>query len=67
MPHVVVEFSANLRARADVRRDCVIADGHRGNAFVHVIEVREIDPELSWKRNNVHDHVSARDACRERP
>lgn len=135
MPHVVVEFSANLRARADVpallravhaaalatgvfprggtrtraeeRTDYVIADGHPDNAFVHVVlrighgrdlatrrragqqvfdavvaqleaayaagplaisfEVQEIDPELSWKHNNVHDHVVARDAGRERP
>lgn len=135
MPHVVVEFSANLRARADVpallrathaaalasgvfprggtrtraeeRAEYVIADGHPDNAFVHVtlrighgrdlatrrragqqvfdavlaelgpafaagplalsFEVQEIDPELSWKHNTVHDHVAAREAGRERP
>lgn len=135
MPHVVVEFSANLRARADVpgllravheaalatgvfprggtrtraeeRTDSIVADGHPDNAFVHVVlrighgrdlatrrragqqvfdavlaqlapaceagrlaisfEVQEIDPELSWKHNTLHDHVGARDAGRERP
>ena len=29
-------------------------------------EVQEIDPELSWKHNNVHRYVEARDAGRER-
>jgi 5-oxopent-3-ene-1,2,5-tricarboxylate decarboxylase/2-hydroxyhepta-2,4-diene-1,7-dioate isomerase len=135
MPHVVVEFSANLRGRADVpallralhdaalatgvfprggtrtraeeRTDYLIADGHPDNAFVHVtlrighgrdlatrrhagqqvfdalcaalapafaetplaisFEVQEIDPETSWKHNNVHHYVAARDAGRERP
>jgi 5-carboxymethyl-2-hydroxymuconate isomerase len=135
MPHVVVEFSANLRDRADVprllrvlhdaalatgvfprggtrtraeeRADFVIADAHPDNAFVHVtlrighgrdlatrrragqavfdalvaelaraseatplaisFEVQEIDPELSWKHNNVHRYVEARDAGREKP
>ncbi|MFM1988316.1 MAG: hypothetical protein RJA99_1273 [Pseudomonadota bacterium] len=134
LPHVVVEFSANLRARADVpallraahaaalatgvfprggtrtraeeRADYVIADGHPDNAFVHVtlrighgrdlatrrragrqvfdavvaelapafeagplalsFEVQEIDPDLSWKHNTIHDHLAARDAGRER-
>jgi 5-carboxymethyl-2-hydroxymuconate isomerase len=133
MPHVVVEFSANLRGRADVprllrtlhaaalatgvfprggtrtraeeRTEYVIADGHPDNAFVHVtlrighgrdletrrsagqavfdalvaelapafastplaisFEVQEIDPDLSWKHNNVHRYVEARDAGRE--
>ena len=135
MPHVVVEYSANLRTRADVpallrrlhdtaiatgvfppggtrtraaeRTDYVIADGHPDNAFVHVtlrighgrdldtrrraaqqvfdalcaelapafdatplaisFEVQEIDPALSFKHNNLHDHVEARRAGGERP
>jgi 5-carboxymethyl-2-hydroxymuconate isomerase len=29
-------------------------------------EVQEIDPDLSWKHNNLHRHVEARDAGRER-
>ncbi len=135
MPHIVVEYSANLRqrmqlplllrrlhqtaiatgvfpaggtrTRAAERTDYVIADGHPDNAFVHVtlrighgrdletrrraaqqvfdvlceqlspvsdasplaisFEVQEIDPELSFKKNNVHDYVKARQAGRERP
>jgi 5-carboxymethyl-2-hydroxymuconate isomerase len=135
MPHIVVEYSANLRrrmqlplllrrlhetaiatgvfppggtrTRAAERSDYVIADGHPDNAFVHVtlrighgrdletrrraaqqvfdvlceqlspvsdasplaisFEVQEIDPELSFKKNNVHDYVKARQAGRERP
>jgi 5-carboxymethyl-2-hydroxymuconate isomerase len=135
MPHVVVEFSANLRGRADVprllrvlhqaaldtgvfprggsrtraeeRSEYLIADAHPDNAFVHVtlrighgrdlatrrragqavfdalvaelapafeatplaisLEVQEIDPDLTWKHNNVHRHVEARDAGREQP
>lgn len=131
MPHVVVEYSANLRPRADVprllrtvhdaalatgvfprggtrtrgeeRTDYLIADGHPDNAFVHVtlrighgrdldtrrqagqrvfdalcaelesvlatsplaisFEVQEIDPDLSFKRNTVHEHVAAREAA----
>jgi 5-carboxymethyl-2-hydroxymuconate isomerase len=130
MPHVVVEYSANLRQHADVTRllrmvhdaalatgvfprggtrtraeertDYLIADGHPDNAFVHVtlrighgrdldtrrqagqrvfdalcaelapvlatsplaisFEVQEIDPDLSFKRNTVHEHVAAREA-----
>ena len=130
MPHVVVEYSANLRGRADVprllrvlheaalatgafprggtrtraaeRADYLIADAHPDNAFVHVVlrighgrdpearrragqavfdalvaelapafeatplaisfEVQEIDPALSWKHNNVHRHLEAREA-----
>ena len=135
MPHVVVEFSANLRARADVprllhvlhhaaiatgvfprggtrtraeeRTEYLIADAHPDNAFVHVMlrighgrdldtrrraaqrvfdalcaelapafdagplaisfEVQEIDPDLSFKHNNLHRYVEARDAGREQP
>lgn len=135
MPHVVVEFSANLRGRADVprllrvlhdaaiatgvfprggtrtraeeRTDYLIADAHPDNAFVHVtlrighgrdlatrrragqavfdallaelapafdatplaisFEITEIDPDLSWKHNNVHLYVEARDAGRNTP
>jgi 5-carboxymethyl-2-hydroxymuconate isomerase len=131
MPHVVIEYSANLRQRADVARllrtvhdaalatgvfprggtrtraeertDYLIADGHPDNAFVHVIlrighgrdldtrrragqqvfdalcaelapvlatsplavsfEVQEIDPDLSFKRNTVREHVAAREAA----
>jgi 5-carboxymethyl-2-hydroxymuconate isomerase len=135
MPHIVVEYSANLRerigllpllrrlhetavatgvfplggtrTRAVARTDCVIADGHPDNAFVHVtlrighgrdletrrragqqvfdaacahlepiyaasplaisFEVQEIDPDLNFKRNNLHQYVEARRAGRERP
>jgi 5-carboxymethyl-2-hydroxymuconate isomerase len=135
MPHVVVEYSANLRARIDVpallrclheaalatgvfplggtrtraaeRTDFVVADGHPDNAFVHVtlrighgrdletrrragqqvfdalrlqlapvfdasplaisFEIQEIDPDLSFKHNNLHRHVEARRTGRETP
>jgi 5-carboxymethyl-2-hydroxymuconate isomerase len=30
-------------------------------------EVQEIDPDLSWKHNNLHRYVEARDAGREAP
>jgi 5-carboxymethyl-2-hydroxymuconate isomerase len=135
MPHVVVEYSANLRARIDVpallrclheaalatgvfplggtrtraaeRTDYVVADGHPDNAFVHVslrighgrdletrrragqqvfdalclqlapvydasplaisFELQEIDPDLSFKHNNLHRHIEARRTGRETP
>ena len=122
MPHIIVEYSANLAAQTDIpgllhtlhqaalatgvfpigglrtraaRRDhYVIADAHPDNAFVHVsvrighgrdpatkqqaaehlfgalceflepayqtmplgisLELQEIDPALSYKRNNLH-------------
>ena len=128
MPHIIVEYSANIRGRlapedllgrvheAALRtgvfpiggtrtraaeRSCYrIADGHPDNAFVHVVmriaqgrdletrrrvgeevfrevcnylepilqqsplgislEVQEIDPAVSLKRNNLHEHVRAR-------
>ena len=131
MPHIVVEYSANLRGRivpedliervhqAALRtgvfpvggtrtraaeRACYrIADGHPDNAFVHVVlriahgrdlatrrrvgeevfgalckylegifersplgvslEIQEIDPEVSWKKNNLHDHVRRREGA----
>lgn len=135
MPHIVVEYSANLRerlapqrlvdrlhetalatgvfpvggtrTRAVEREHYRIADGHADNGFVHVtmdigagrdletkqraagavfdalvahtqalfaesplgltLELRESDPQLSFKRNNLHDYVKARQAGRERP
>lgn len=128
MPHITVEYSANLRPKMvpgdlvecvhraalrtgvfpvggtrtrAVERSCYrIADGHADNAFVHVVmriahgrdletrrrcgdevfaelcrflaaifetsplgislEVQEIDPAVSWKKNNLHDHVRRR-------
>jgi 5-carboxymethyl-2-hydroxymuconate isomerase len=128
MPHLVVEYSSNVRGRIDPQalvdrvheaalrtgvfpvggtrtraseRSCYrIADGHPDNAFVHVVlriahgrdldtrrragnevfdavckhldalfresplaislEIQEIDPATSWKKNNLHDHVSRR-------
>lgn len=128
MPHIVIEYSANLAQRASLERlierlhetaiatgvfprggartraircdDYRIADGASDNAFVHVslrighgrtlevrraaaqaifdalvdqlapvyacsplglsLEVQEIDPELSFKHNNLHDYVKAR-------
>ena len=128
MPHIVVEYSANLRARVvpEALIDCVhraalrtgvfpiggtrtraverscyrIADGHADNAFVHVVlriahgrdlatrrrvgeevfdavctylrglyehsplgislEIQEIDPAVSWKKNNLHEYVERR-------
>jgi 5-carboxymethyl-2-hydroxymuconate isomerase len=128
VPHVIVEYSANIRGRISpddlirrvheaalrtgvfpiggirtraAERSCYrIADGHPDNAFVHVImrirhgrdletrrrageevfhevcnyleplfersplgislEVQEIDPDVSFKRNNLHEYVSAR-------
>lgn len=130
MPHIVIEHSANLRARADIARlvarihdaalatgifplgglrtraaervEYVVADRHPDNAFVHVamrvghgrdlavrqkaaeavfaalcdelaaafeagplglsLEMSEIDPALSFKKNNLHDHVERRRA-----
>ena len=128
MPHIVVEYSGNLRARirpedliaciheAALRtgvfpvggtrtraaeRSCYrIADGEPDNAFVHVVmriahgrdlatrrrvgeevfdalckylggvfehsplgislEIQEIDPTVSWKKNNLHEYVQRR-------
>ena len=128
MPHLIVEYSANLDALVDIdrlladlhyaaastgvfplggirtrvaRRDHYrIADGHADNAFVHVtarirhgrplelrrqagtalfdalcthlasvyettplglsLEIQEIDPDTSFKQNNLHEHVEAR-------
>jgi len=128
MPHVIVEYSSNIRGRIGVEdlvkrvheaalgtgvfpiggirtraaeRSCYrIADGDPDNAFVHVmlrirhgrdletrrrageevfrevcacleplfessplgisLEVQEIDPELSFKKNNLHEYVDAR-------
>jgi len=130
MPHVIVEYSANLenelevqglldalhdtalrtgvfpigglRTRAARRESYRIADGHVQNAFVHVVlrighgrdldtrkqaaqavfdalclhlqpvfahsplaislELQEIDPVLSYKKNNLHDYVRQRQA-----
>ncbi|UCE32699.1 MAG: 5-carboxymethyl-2-hydroxymuconate Delta-isomerase [Burkholderiales bacterium] len=135
MPHIVIEYSSNIRERMELpalierlhetaiatgvfprggartraaeRSDYRIADGHPDNAFVHVsmmigagrdadtrkraartvfdalvahmrplfeqiplgltLEVRELDPELSFKHNNLHDHLRARAAGEEEP
>ena len=135
MPHIIVEYSANIRdrmqlpelieklhatalatgvfpiggarTRAAERTDYRIADGHPDNAFVHLslmvghgrdqetlkrasgaifdtlvahlaplfeqiplgltLEVRELDPVLSYKHNNLHDYVKARQAGKEKP
>ena len=135
MPHIVVEYSSNVRDRLDLdrlierlhttaigtgvfplggtrtraaeRTRYRIADGHPDNAFEHVtlrighgrdaqtkeraaravfdalcehlaplydaaplgisFEVQEIDPALSFKRNNLHEYVAARQAGTERP
>lgn len=135
MPHIVVEYSANIRERMDLprlletlhtvaistgvfpiggartrgaeRTHYRIADGHPDNGFVHVsmmigagrdaqtkerasrtvfdalvkhlqplfeasplgitLEVRELDPVLSYKHNNLHDYVKAREAGKEKP
>ena len=128
MPHLTVEYSANLEPELDAtrlvetvheaalstgifpeggirtraaRRDIyVIADGHSDNAFVHLairigagrspdsrkqagqtifaaltqalddtyaarplgisMEMTESNPDMSWKRNNLHDTVARR-------
>ena len=128
MPHIIVEYSANIRGRIEpenliecvhqaalrtgvfpiggtrtraAERSCYrIADGHQDNAFVHImlrighgrdletrrraaeevfrevckfleplfqgsplgisLEVQEIDPAVSLKKNNLHEHVRAR-------
>lgn len=128
VPHIIVEFSANLRGRVDfpglltaVQRSavatgvfpiggirvrayaaehCRIADGHPDNAFVHImlrvghgrdletrkraceaifaticeqleelydriplgisLEMEEIDPVLTFRKNNLHEYVKAR-------
>ena len=31
------------------------------------LEVRELEPELSFKHNNLHDYVKARQAGKEKP
>jgi 5-carboxymethyl-2-hydroxymuconate isomerase len=135
MPHIIVEYSSNLRdrmqlgqliqtlhetaiqtgvfplggtrTRAAERTDYRIADGHPDNAFVNVtlrighgrdaqtkqraaqtvfdalcthlaalydeiplgisFEVQEIEPTLSFKKNNLHDYVTARAAGKQRP
>jgi len=129
MPHITVEYSANIREKVGpqnlvdrvheaalrtgvfpiggtrtraVERSCYrIADGHPDNAFVHVVlrirhgrdletrrkvadevfaelckfleplfqssplgislEIQEIDPAVSLKKNNLHQHVLARE------
>ena len=131
MPHIVIECSDNVRARADVpallervhaaalstgifpeggirtrlaeRHDYLIADGDPSNAFVHVVlriregrdvatrrraaetvftavcdaldatfqtaplaislEIQEIDPEMSFRKNNLHEYVERRKAA----
>jgi len=128
LPHVVVEYSANLEGRLDfpallqTLRDTavatgifplggtrvrayradhyLVADGHADNAFVHIVmrighgrdletrkraaqavfdaacanladlydsgplgisfEVQEIEPQLSFKKNNLHEYVKQR-------
>jgi 5-carboxymethyl-2-hydroxymuconate isomerase len=132
MPHLIVEYSANLdpqididallaelhsaaaasgvfplggiRTRAARREHYRIADGHPDNAFVHVtarirhgrpldvrqragtllfetlckslaviyatrplgisLEVQEIDPDVSYKQNNLHEYVAERERTR---
>jgi 5-carboxymethyl-2-hydroxymuconate isomerase len=132
MPHLIVEYSANLdpqidiealladlhaaaaasgvfplggiRTRAARREHYRIADGHPDNAFVHVVarirhgrpldvrqragtllfetlcknlavlyatrplgislEVQEIDPDVSYKQNNLHEYVAERERRR---
>jgi 5-carboxymethyl-2-hydroxymuconate isomerase len=129
MPHIVVEYSANIhdaialpelisqlhdtaiatgvfprggtRTRAAKRDSFQIADGHADNGFVHIVlrvghgrteavlkdaaqiifdaatkhlssvfeqsplaismEVQEIHPVLTFKKNNLHDYVAQRD------
>lgn len=128
MAHIVIEYSAGLRDRLDLRalladvhqaalatgvfpiggirtrayeaEHYVIADGHRDNAFVHLtlkvghgrdletrkraceaifdaacrhlaslfeqlpigisLEMQEIDPILTYKKNNLHEYVKQR-------
>jgi 5-carboxymethyl-2-hydroxymuconate isomerase len=128
MPHLIVEYSANLDAKVDIdallrdlheaaaasgvfplggirtraarREGYRIADGHPDNAFVHVVarirhgrplevrqragtllfdtlcralatayattplgislEIQEIDPDVSYKQNNLHEYVAQR-------
>jgi 5-carboxymethyl-2-hydroxymuconate isomerase len=135
MPHIVVEYSANVRDRLELprlierlheaalatgvfpvggtrtraaeRTDYRVAAGHPDNAFVHVtmdigagrdaatkrqaaqavfealvahtkalfdasplgltLELRESDPMFSFKHNNLHDYVKARQAGKDRP
>ncbi len=132
MPHIIIEYSANLRGRLDFPRFLAvvqqsalatgvfpiggvrvrayeadhyrIADAHPDNAFMHVVlkvghgrsvetrrqaceaifaticeqlealyqaiplgislEMQEIDPAFSFKRNNLHEFVKARQAGR---
>ncbi len=130
MPHQIIEYSANLDAKLDMR-DLVmhlhnaaagidglplgglrtraarrenyrVADGHVDNAFVHLtlklghgrtvekrqefgsvlfaalcdflqpvssssplaisFEIQEIDPTLTWKKNNLRDYMSKRES-----
>jgi 5-carboxymethyl-2-hydroxymuconate isomerase len=126
MPHIIIEYSANLeermdlpglinklhlttvgmevfslaaaRTRAERRDDYRIADNNPENGFVHVIvrighgrslevkqqagqvifkalcehlqpiydtaplgitlEIQEIDPDLSWRKNNLHERLA---------
>jgi 5-carboxymethyl-2-hydroxymuconate isomerase len=128
MPHQIIEYSANLESRIDVkalvdglhqvaidtdglplgglrtraarREQFEVADRHPDNAFVHLIlklghgrpmevkkafgetifaalcellepvsessplaisfEIQEIDPELTWKKNNLREYMAAR-------
>lgn len=130
MPHQIIEYSANLEDRIDIRsvveglhaaameteglpvgglrtraarrEHFQVADRHPDNAFVHVVlklghgrpleirrafgerlfsvlceilepvsstsplaisfEIQEIDPELTWKKNNLRDHMARRTA-----
>jgi 5-carboxymethyl-2-hydroxymuconate isomerase len=131
MPHIIIECSANLRDRVDLRevvrrvhaaalqtgvfpigglrtrvavRDVyAVADGDPDNSFAHIVvrighgrdaatrtraaetifeaacdalddafsttplgislELQEIDPEFSFKKNNLHEYVAARKAA----
>ena len=128
MPHIIIEYSANLEPQLDIpgfmaamhaaglatglfelggirvralRRDqFIVADGDPANAYVHVtarighgrplekrkalgealfnaastylepvfatrplalqLEIQEIDPDLNYKRNNIHARLAAR-------
>ena len=130
MAHILIEYSAGLRGRIDLRgfltvvhqaalatgvfpiggirtraycaEHCVIADGHRDNGFVHLslkvghgrdletrkraceaifdaacrhlaplfetvplgisLEMQEIDPVLTYRKNNLHDYVKRRES-----
>ena len=130
MAHILIEYSAGLRGRIDLRgfltvvhqaalvtgvfpiggirtrayraEHCVIADGHPDNGFVHLslkvghgrdletrkraceaifdaacrhlaplfetvplgisLEMQEIDPVLTYRKNNLHDYVKRRES-----